>query len=815
MAIAFTAGTSVEGTGSATSTTVSLPAGMADGDYTIVFISVNASSANITTPTAAGWTAILPDTNSANGSTSMAHAIFYRKWVSGDGDLVISHSSGRACATPVKVSGADGTTFVDTAASVTQAASGATTIVAPTITPTSTALVCVFTGRDANNGDVLDPWTNLSSGLTKIAEANGRAATQTNAGHCIAYEIVTADSATGTRQADAAQPTTGAFGVSFALTEAAGGDPPGEATVQLSGEGTLSATIPGQFTEHISNFDDGTDGIWTPNITGNGTVTVTTASKHDGIYGVSANVPASSGDRANLSTDLSAIASNVQQATISGWWRVDTEGASSGSNVPFARFFEGAQRLADVYRQNQQGGANLWLRVVEAAGGSNYTFIPTGYTMPLDTWVYISFTWGLDGVPWLWVDGVQYLGPSDQVFDFFAADSIDTAYLGSQESGNQGEWSMDTITLGLNTAFNDSMPQPLAAEGSFSGSGTLSATAEADESEHYDVDGTFSGSGTLTASVTVAVEADAALSGSGTLTASQSVAFEADAGLSGEGTLEAAQDSANANPSVNLSGTGTLTRSVVANFSASMSSSGEGTLAVSEVHAATQAVGVFSGSGTLTSSNTPAISKSVGLSGSGTLSSTQEVDIAIGVDLGGEGTLTAQSSNSFTSNASLSGEGTLSATTNVSLSASAAFSGSGTLTAGTTLHRTVDANLSASGALASFLTSVGTSKTVHLSGAGGLTVSVVKGNNATGLFSGTGTLSKAVTVDLFTTCDRDGFGTLVAVAESSSRTLSAQLSGVGTLTADIGTRHDYEFTAELASKRWNADVGLKRWDSSI
>jgi hypothetical protein len=76
-------------------------------------------------------------------------------------------------------------------------------------------------------------------------------------------------------------------------------------------------------------------------------------------------------------------------------------------------------------------------------------------------------------------------------------------------------------------------------------------------------------------------------------------------------------------------------------------------------------------------------------------------------------------------------------------------------------------------------------------------------------------LSKAVTVAMFTTCDRDGFGTLEGDVVSSSRTLVASLAGVGTLTADIGTRHNYEFTAELASKRWNADVGLKRWEGSL
>lgn len=247
MAITFTAGTSVESTASVASTTVTLPAGLADGDYTIIVVSLNASTGTITTPS--GWTDILPTTNSVNGSTSDALAIFYRKWVSGDTDPVVATKSGRVAMTPIKVSGADATTFVDVAATVTQAASGATTIEAPSITPASTTLVCVFNGRDANNGDFLTPFSSLSASMTEIAEASGKATTATNAGHCIAFEVVTAGAATGTRQVNPSQATTGAMGVSFSLNEAAAGGssqtaiPAGIATGEGVGTPTVSTTV--------------------------------------------------------------------------------------------------------------------------------------------------------------------------------------------------------------------------------------------------------------------------------------------------------------------------------------------------------------------------------------------------------------------------------------------------------------------------------------------------------------------------------------------------------------------------------------------
>jgi hypothetical protein len=474
MAISFTAGTSVEGTGSSSSTVVTLPSGLAAGDYTIIFISVNASSANITTPS--GWTNILADTNTANGSTSAAHAIFYRKWQSGDGNVTVSHSSGRAAATPVKVSGADADSFVNTNGTVTQAASGAVTITAPSITPSSTVLVTSFMGRDAQNGHVLDPWTNLSAGLTKIAEANGRATGQTNAGHCIAYEIVTSGSATGTRQADASQATTGAFGVSFALKEGSS-DPPGEATVNFSGSGTLTGT---RVYEGDTTFDDGTIEDWTDASAGDGVVTVTDLAAHDGAFGIDAQTPTSS-DKAALTKTFTG----TQVARVSAWWRVTVEG-STGSNVPFARIFKGTQRLADVYRQNDSGG-EIWLRITKAAGGSNYWFINTGATSEIDEWIYVEFEWNLEtGEPLVKINSTTYVDATDQPTDWYQATDIDRVYLGSHENGNAGTWQMDTVSL-------DTGETPPTADANFSGSGTLSST----QTPAVPATGSLSGSGTL------------------------------------------------------------------------------------------------------------------------------------------------------------------------------------------------------------------------------------------------------------------------------------------------------------------------------
>lgn len=236
--LTFTAGTAIETTASVTSTEVPLPSGLEDGDYTIIIFALNVSSGSITTPS--GWTDILASTATVNGSAACKIAVFYRKWVSGDGNPTVTTNSGRTGAVGIRVQGADQTTFVDQTSSVSQMASGVTTITAPTLTPTSEWLCCVMGGRRAESNVFVTPFTNLTSGLTMGGEACGKS-TATNAGVMLGYEQVTADVATGTRSADAAGATTGALAFSFSLNAAAGGGTPGNVSAVTA---TATATAP-------------------------------------------------------------------------------------------------------------------------------------------------------------------------------------------------------------------------------------------------------------------------------------------------------------------------------------------------------------------------------------------------------------------------------------------------------------------------------------------------------------------------------------------------------------------------------------------
>jgi hypothetical protein len=217
VSLTFTAGTPFEATGSVTSGLVTLPAGLAAGDYTLLVCSLNATTGTITPP--AGWTAVLASTN-ATLSTSDVHAIYFRKWVSGDGNPTVTCTNGRLAVLPVRVQGADPTTFVEVAAALTQQGSAGTTITAPGATSVASSTVCsTFNGRCATNNLII-AWSP-PGGTTEVGEADSRSvATQTNAGASFNTTPVTPGVASGTVTGTASQTITGGMGVSFVIKEA-------------------------------------------------------------------------------------------------------------------------------------------------------------------------------------------------------------------------------------------------------------------------------------------------------------------------------------------------------------------------------------------------------------------------------------------------------------------------------------------------------------------------------------------------------------------------------------------------------------------
>jgi hypothetical protein len=218
MAITLTPGTAAQSTTSVTTLSVPLPASLASGDWLLLVGTSNASGGGFSA-TPAGWTEVLPNTDSVNGYTSLHGAVWSRKWVSGDTDPSMTFASGRAAGICIRVVGADPATLIDVAAQVTQGV-GATqaTVSCPSLDPviSGAALVFVAYARSASGGSANYLTFSVPAGMTDVGYAHGADTTTTNSNEQVFLEDG-ATGATGVRTSTLSGAATGSFGVSFLL----------------------------------------------------------------------------------------------------------------------------------------------------------------------------------------------------------------------------------------------------------------------------------------------------------------------------------------------------------------------------------------------------------------------------------------------------------------------------------------------------------------------------------------------------------------------------------------------------------------------
>jgi hypothetical protein len=274
VAVTLTAGTPFEATTSVTTGTVTLPAGLVNGDWTFLFCTLNAATGVITGP--AGWSTAFASAQST-ASTSHVTAIYYRKWVGGDTDPAVTCTSGRLAVLPVKVSGAHGTNPIEGAVDSTSQASATTAVDAPSQTSTlSKLLVTMHSGRSAAATTII-LWAP-DAAETELAEATSRAVGSTNASLEVCSQVITAGSTTGSRTATADSTATGSRGISMLLAAAA--VTPFETTNWSTTTTPLTISVTGALTgDQIVVFYGGDNG------TGSGACTAATASTTGGSTG--------------------------------------------------------------------------------------------------------------------------------------------------------------------------------------------------------------------------------------------------------------------------------------------------------------------------------------------------------------------------------------------------------------------------------------------------------------------------------------------------------------------------------------------------
>jgi hypothetical protein len=180
---------------------------------------------------------------------------------------------------------------------------------------------------------------------------------------------------------------------------------------------------------------------WTVTTAGDGTATISTAQHHSGTCAGLFTESANTGSQAYISNTLGGSAKTDVWA--SGWFYVTQEGVAN-SNVPYLRFFDGSNRIAEVYRQNVTGDA--WLKVDNSSTYVNLQAVS------LNTWYQVTLhvaPASSSGSPTstveVWIDGV--LKSSIATYSL-ATTQLTRVQLGNEVLVQQGTEYFDDVTIG-------------------------------------------------------------------------------------------------------------------------------------------------------------------------------------------------------------------------------------------------------------------------------------------------------------------------------------------------------------------------------
>ena len=137
-----------------------------------------------------------------------------------------------------------------------------------------------------------------------------------------------------------------------------------------------------------------------------------------------------------------SLPAGASDAVADGWFRVDAEGKPN-SNVGFFRFFNGADRIADIYRQNSSGGA--WFRTRDA--NSNFVYTDLGMNLQVGRWYHVRFHVRANGSAstiQVWIDdALRYTNESF----WLPTNRLTTLLLGSEHVSQEMDLRVDDVVL--------------------------------------------------------------------------------------------------------------------------------------------------------------------------------------------------------------------------------------------------------------------------------------------------------------------------------------------------------------------------------
>jgi len=175
---------------------------------------------------------------------------------------------------------------------------------------------------------------------------------------------------------------------------------------------------------------------------GDGTAAISTTSAHTGLCAGKFSVSAAVTSRAYITKSLGSSKTDVWA---SGWFDVAQEGVAL-SNVPYLRFFDGATRIVDVYRQNSSG--DVWLRTAGTSGWVYASLLPA---VALNSWHQVAvhvIPSGAASTVQVWIDGVSVLAST--TIDLHATVQLTTVQLGNELLSQQMVEYFDDVVVGGN-----------------------------------------------------------------------------------------------------------------------------------------------------------------------------------------------------------------------------------------------------------------------------------------------------------------------------------------------------------------------------
>jgi hypothetical protein len=128
----------------------------------------------------------------------------------------------------------------------------------------------------------------------------------------------------------------------------------------------------------------------------------------------------------------------------SGWFDVTQEGVAI-NDVPYLRFFDGANRIADVFRKN--GTGDSWLRTTNGSGSWNYADLNT--VINLNTWHQVTLhvaPAGATSTIEVWIDG-SLVSPLSATYNLYTT-QLTAVHLGAEHVSQKAVEYFDDVTIG-------------------------------------------------------------------------------------------------------------------------------------------------------------------------------------------------------------------------------------------------------------------------------------------------------------------------------------------------------------------------------